>query len=92
MIIIAHVNRKGMQSDNKKNFGLEDLGLSLEPLKHVDMIASWRIEDPESFKLTHIGTGYLSIQGARDAEEPDVALHVNTNLMKIQTLTVKVIH
>jgi len=92
MIIIAHVNRKGMQSDNKKNFGLEDLGLSLEPLKHVDMIASWRIADPEVFKLTHVGTGYLSIQGARDAEEPDVSLHVNTNIMKIQALTVTVIH
>jgi hypothetical protein len=92
MIVITHVNRKGMESDKKKSYGLEDFGLSIEPLKHVDLIASWRIMDPESFQMNHIGNGTLSIQGARDAEEVEIILHVNTNLMKIEEQIVKVIH
>jgi hypothetical protein len=91
IIVLSHVGRKGMES-REDTFELEHVGLSLEPLKHVDTIMSWRIVDPEAFKLTHIGQGKLSIQGARDAEEAAVTLNVNTNLMKICEYVITVAH
>ena len=60
------------------------MGLSLEPLKHVDMIVSWRITgDIEQFERTHTGQGFLTIKGARDSETKEISLEVNTNKMKI---------
>lgn len=92
IIALTHVNRKGMESESGKNFDLSDFGLSIEPLKHVDLICSWRIQDHESFKLTHKGTGKLAIMGARDSEEPEVSLDVNTNMMKIGEHVMTIAH
>lgn len=82
MVVITHVNRRGMSTEDTA-FAMEDMSGSIEPLKNVDLIASWRIVDEKVFKTTHKGSGMLSVQGARDATEPDVTLEVNTNIMKI---------
>lgn len=82
IVLLTHVNRKGMDSDGE-SYQMSDVGLSIEPLKHVDIIASWRIKEPLAFKESHKGDGILTIQGARDSETPTVVLHVDTNVMKI---------
>lgn len=82
IIVVGHVNRKGMQ-ENKKHFDLDELGVSLEPLKHVDVIMSWRIHEPELFELTNTGQGTLSIRGSRQSGQKSVVLDVDTNKMKI---------
>ena len=83
IILVAHVNRKGMD-DDKDHYALSEMGLSIEPLKHVDLIASWRIHNIDSFKKTNIGDGTLSIQGSRNSKQPKVILSINTNIMKIK--------
>ena len=83
LILVAHVNRKGMD-DDKDHYALSEMGLSIEPLKHVDLIASWRIHDIEAFKRTNIGDGTLSVQGSRNSKQPQVILSINTNIMKIK--------
>ena len=90
MIVIVHANRKGM-GEKKKRFDLEDIGLSIEPLKHVDMIVSWRIiDDDESFDKTKTGNGLLTVLGSRYSESPEVTLHINTNIMKIEEFALKI--
>lgn len=87
LIILCHVNRDGLKKKGK-SFGFDDMGLSLEPLKHVDLIISWRItgtpEEIEGFERNHVGQAFLSIKGARDSETKEILLDVNTNKMKIQ--------
>lgn len=83
LIIICHVNRDGLKKKDK-SFGFDDMGLSLEPLKHVDLIISWRITgDQAEFERNHVGQGFLTIKGARDSETKEISLEVNTNKMKI---------
>lgn len=83
LIILCHVNRDGLKKKDK-SFGFDDMGLSLEPLKHVDLIVSWRITgDIQDFERNHVGQGYLTIKGARDSETKEISLEVNTNKMKI---------
>lgn len=82
VIVIAHVNRKGMQED-KKHFDMDEMGLSIEPLKHVDVIASWRIHELELFEKNNIGLGTLSVRGSRQSGQVEVVLDVDTNKMKI---------
>jgi len=82
IIVICHVNRKGMQ-DKKNHFDLDEMGVSLEPLKHVDTIMSWRIHDPDLFEITNTGQGTLSIRGGRQSGQKTVVLDVDTNKMKI---------
>ena len=83
LILVAHVNRKGMD-DDKDHYALSEMGLSIEPLKHVDLIVSWRIHDIDAFKRTNIGDGTLSVQGSRNSKQPQVILSINTNIMKIK--------
>lgn len=83
VIILCHVNRDGLKKKGK-SFGFDDMGLSLEPLKHVDLIISWRIDGTvEQFEQTHQGRAFLTIKGARDSETKEISLEVNTNKMKI---------
>jgi len=90
VIVLTHVNPEAMKSKGK-TYNLEDMGLSKEPLKHVDMIVSWKIDDEQAFKLQGMGYATLSIQGSRDSENEDVSLWVNINKMKViqQQITVK---
>lgn len=83
MILVAHVNRKGMDED-KDHYSMSEMGLSIEPLKHVDLIVSWRIHDMDAFKKTNIGDATLSVQGSRNSKQPQVILSINTNIMKIK--------
>jgi replicative DNA helicase len=92
IITLMHVNPEGLKNKKSQSFGLEHMGLTKEPEKHVDFVASWKLEDPELFKHTHTGTAYISVQAARDAEACDVAVHIDTNMMKIQQLQVKIGH
>ncbi len=92
IIVVTHTNREGAKSKNKDTYQMEEISNSYDSLKHVDLICSWKIRDREVFKATHIGTGILAIGGARDSEESVVELHVNTNMMKIEELMVKVGH
>jgi replicative DNA helicase len=93
IIVITHANRGGVKENKSKDsFGMEDISDSFNSLKHVDLICSWKIKDRDQFKVTHSGTGILSIEGARDSEEPSVQLNVNTNIMKIEELVVSVPH
>jgi len=82
VIVLAHVNRKGMDED-KKYFDMSELGLSMEPSKHVDVIASWRIHDTDLFEMTNTGQGTLSVRGSRQSGQKSVELEVDTNKMKI---------
>ena len=87
VMVLAHVNTEGMKS-KKKNFELEHAGVSKEPLKVVDLILSWRIDntETESFKLTQKGLGTLSVVGARDsAAPPEIPIYINTHIMKIDS-------
>lgn len=88
IVLIAHVNRKAKEAANKKDedYESEDLGISIEPVKHVDAIVSWRIGDIEQFRQTHKGIGTLAIQDARNCEPGKVELLVDTNLMKIENI------
>lgn len=85
IVVLTHVNRQGMSSKGD-SYELDEIGNSLESIKHVDTIASWRIVDPEQFKNTHIGNGVLAIQGARDSETPKITLYIDTHIMKITQL------
>jgi replicative DNA helicase len=91
IITLMHVNPEGLKKKGN-SFGLENMGLTKEPEKHVDFVASWKLEDPELFKHTHTGTAYISVQAARDAEACDVAVHIDTNMMKIQQLQINIGH
>jgi replicative DNA helicase len=82
IIVVHHVNRKGME-DKKKTFELNEIGLSLEPLKNVDVICSWRIHDTDFFELSNTGQGTLSIRGSRQSAQKSVVLEVDTSKMKI---------
>ena len=87
VVILAHVNRKGMgkKKQAKKSYELDEAGLSLEPLKVVDLILSWKIDDPDTFKHTKQGDATLSLKGERDSGgPPDISLYVNTKIMKIE--------
>jgi len=87
IIVLAHVNTEGMKS-KKKNFELEHASVSKEPLKVVDLILSWRIDDTEleSFKKTQKGLATLSVVGARDsAAPPEIPIYINTHIMKIDS-------
>lgn len=93
IVVITHVNREGGKTGKKRDaFEMEDVSNSYDSLKHVDLICSWKIKDKDQFKVTHSGTGILAINGARDSEEASIELHVNTNLMKVEELFVKVQH
>jgi replicative DNA helicase len=88
IILIAHVNRKAKQAADKNNedYDSEDMGLSIEPIKNVDAVVSWRIEDPEQFKQTHKGIGTLAIRDARNVETGTCQLLVSTSEMKIKNI------
>lgn len=91
MIVISHVNRTGMKSKkDSSSFDPSDMGLSIEPLKHVDNVVSWRIEDPEAFRQLNRGKGILAIRMSRDGQCKNVPLFVDTNFMKIKTSLVSV--
>lgn len=93
IITIMHVNRDGMKDKDKDHFGLEDMGLSNEPSKHVDLVLSWRVKDGQELKRTRQGQGVLSVEASRFCGEGDVTLQINTNLMKISEYDLaKVLH
>lgn len=93
IITIMHVNRAGMKDKEKDHFDLEDMGLSNEPSKHVDLVMSWRVKDVQELKRTRQGQGVLSIEASRFCGEGDVTLQINTNLMKINEYDLaKVLH
>ncbi len=85
IVVLAHVNTKGMET-KKKHFELEHAGVSKEPLKIVDLIISWRINEEEEFRKTQTGLATLSVTGARDsAAPPEISVYINTHIMKIDS-------
>lgn len=88
IVLIAHVNRKAKEAANKKDedYESEDLGISIEPVKHVDAIVSWRVNDIEQFRQTHKGIGSLAIQDARNCEPGKVDLLIDTSKMLVTNI------
>ena len=91
IVVIGHVNRRGMEKDSN-SFDLADMGLSLEPLKHVDMILSWKINDPDAFAVDKKGEGTLKVIGARSSKYTEVTLQIDTNKMKIYEMNLGIKH
>lgn len=83
ILTIMHVNRPGAK-DDKKNFDLEDMGLSYEPSKNVDLVMSWRLADEDELKSTRQAQGNLSIEASRFSGTGDTTLKVNTNVMLME--------
>jgi len=88
VVLVAHVNRKAKEAANKKDedYESEDLGISIEPVKHVDAIVSWRVNDIEQFRQTHKGIGTLAIQDARNCEPGKCDLLIDTSRMKCENI------
>jgi replicative DNA helicase len=93
IVTIMHVNNEGAKARNdRKYFTLEDMGLSHEPAKNVDLIASWWVDDKE-LKATNRTKGVLSLQASRFCSQGDTTLLVDTSLMKIEEFDLtKVLH
>lgn len=93
VVTIMHVNRNGIKNTDKDHFGIEDMGLSMEPAKHVDLVMSWRLKDVDELKRSRMGQGVLSIELSRFCGAGAVTLQINTNLMRISEYDLsKVLH
>jgi replicative DNA helicase len=82
ILTIMHVNADGLKSETAQ-FEMHQMGLSREPLKHVDLIMSWKINDQEELDTTRQGQGVLTLSGSRFCGSGKVTLNMNTNIMKI---------
>ena len=88
ILMFGHVNRKGKEASEKNNtdYDSEDFGESIEPIKACDSIISWRIQDIEQFRQTHIGIGTLAVRDARSTESFKIDLRVSTGKMLIEDI------
>jgi hypothetical protein len=88
ILMFGHVNRKGKEASEKSNadYDAEDMGHSIEPVKACDSIISWRIQDIEQFRQTHVGIGTLAVRDARSTESFKVDLRVETGKMLISDI------
>lgn len=81
IITPIHVNKEA--SKRKSDYTGEDVGRSLQVVQNVDMIVSWRLQDPENTKMCGAGTVMLGIPETRDSKNKLIELYVDFNQMSI---------
>lgn len=77
-----HVTREAAKK--KENYSGDDLGRSQQVVQNVDMVLSWRMSDPEEFKMCGAGTIFLDIPDTRDSKNKLIELVVDFNQMSVQ--------
>jgi replicative DNA helicase len=88
-ILLTHVKsssaKEGME--NNKDFDAYDIERSGQPLKDVDYVFSWKIENEEAFKRNGSqGFARLALVLSRHSETGTVTLNVLGKYMQIQEL------
>jgi replicative DNA helicase len=90
-ILLTHVkssSAKDSQEDNK-DFDAYDIERSGQPLKDVDYVFSWRIENKETFDRNgKVGWAKLSLMLSRHSETGSTTLDIDGKYMQIREIAV----
>jgi len=89
-ILLTHVKassaKEGLDKENK-DFDAYDIERSGQPLKDVDYVFSWKIENQEEFERnSHKGFARLALVLSRHSETGVATLQINGPFMQIQEL------
>lgn len=91
ILALAHPNLGGIKDakEEGKDIEPEDLGLSSQPIKDIDYMFSWVLENIEEFKRNGSkGFGRLALKLSRHSQEATSTLMVNGQLMRIEEIQI----
>lgn len=91
LFMLAHPNVASVKEakEEGKDINPEDLGLSSQPLKDVDYMFSWVLENMEEFKRNgNKGFGRLALKLSRHSMDAMSTLNVDGSLMRISEVTI----
>jgi replicative DNA helicase len=91
LFMLAHPNVASVKEakEEGKDINPEDLGLSSQPLKDVDYMFSWVLENIEEFKRNgNKGFGRLALKLSRHSMDALSTLNVDGSLMRISEVTI----
>lgn len=91
LFMLAHPNVASVKEakEEGKDINPEDLGLSSQPLKDVDYMFSWVLENMEEFKRNgNKGFGRLALKLSRHSMDALSTLNVDGSLMRISEVTI----
>ena len=91
LFMLAHPNVASVKEakEEGKDINPEDLGLSSQPLKDVDYMFSWVLENMDEFKRNgNKGFGRLALKLSRHSMDALSTLQVDGSLMRISEVTI----
>lgn len=83
IITVHHVNRDGAKKKGT-SYTMTDISRSYEVTKHVDLLVSWKVVNPDEFDLLHSGDITMKITASRDSAPALIELYAELAHMKIE--------
>lgn len=83
ILTVFHVSREGHKKKGAF-YGMTDISRSWEILKTIDMLISWRVDNPDEFDILHSGSITLKIAASRDSAPALIELWADLHTMSIK--------
>lgn len=83
ILTVHHVNREGHKKKGT-SYAMTDISRSYEVTKHVDLLISWKVVNPEEFDLLHSGDITMKITASRDSAPSLIELFADLSHMEIK--------